>query len=156
MKQEYDYNSQISTLPTTNSIREETRFQDERKAVMDSKQKYDYTSSIHNLPGYRNDRVDDRSPLKKPKEELGRRFVLTSDETLELKLDKQASPNLKVSYKNGLSQSDQDVKFCELNNRKTNKQINPHSKPMKQTEGHANLLVQSKDEYFCIRVYQMS
>jgi len=140
LKHDYDYSSQIMTLPITNTLREETKLTDERKAIMDYKQRYDYTSSIHTLPGYRNDRVDDKEPVKKPKEELGRRFVLTTDETLELMGDpRKLSP--KTSYKNHLSGSDQN----------TDKQINPMSKPMKVSEAHQDLLKKSKEEYFCLQ-----
>jgi len=140
LKFDYDQSSQISTLPITNTLRDECKLPDERKAILGNKQKYDYTSSIHTLPGYRNDRIDDKSPLKKAKEELGKRFVLTTDEANELKGDlKVTSPG--VSYKNGLSGSDQN----------TDKQINPLSKPMKPMEAHNQLLEKSTDEYFCLK-----
>jgi len=83
LKKDYDYSSQITTLPITNTLREEKReASPKRNNVI--KEKYDYSSAIQTLPGYLNKRPDSRDPPQKPKEELAKRFALTTEEIIQI------------------------------------------------------------------------
>jgi hypothetical protein len=83
LKKDYDYSSQITTLPITNTLREEKR-EPSPKRTNSVKEKYDYSSAIPTLPGYFNKRPDSRDPPQKPKEELIKRFALTTEEIIQI------------------------------------------------------------------------
>jgi hypothetical protein len=80
LKDRYDYCSQISTLPITGAIRDETKTADLKKNAP-SKEKYDIQSAIQTLPGSLNNRVDKKPSPTKTNEHQRKRYALTGDET---------------------------------------------------------------------------
>lgn len=148
LKENYDYTSQITTLPITQTLRYEPSEQTAPK-IGEVKSKYDVKSSITTLPGTHNNR-DGKIPEPEVNiDKQKRRFALTSEETkvyiLSICLHKSDNPNKflspKHSYKNGESNSGLNQAV----------QLNPMSKPILDAEGRKKTWGQSKDEYFCLR-----